>query len=350
MFQNVITNAFEGAATTNAGVELLESFSSLARRDSILRCVEKKSAEVHDKFIQEMGLVKNTFDKLKGEPPMVHRDYPRFAGAALWAKSLLARVQRQWQLLSAAASYLPPTREAEEAAALYSQLDGSLDEYIRKMYSEWIATISPEAGRLLENYLMARSAVPLAGSSGRERYGYLEQNFSNELMELFAEVQYWERLHYEVPYAAMDIAAHRERYRCLRENVMLVVRDYNGILGALTPTQRRLFSENLHKLDRKVAPGLSKLNWVSKGVTEVFVKDLRKHCGEVRRLVNGFHTATKLIGKCNRGVAATSLVLLKKKQIYAQDAFETEQQAHQEHVRATLQQRHLEMKRHMLQT
>ena len=25
MFQNVITNAFEGAATTNAGVELLES-------------------------------------------------------------------------------------------------------------------------------------------------------------------------------------------------------------------------------------------------------------------------------------------------------------------------------------
>ena len=57
------------------------------------------------------------------------------------------------------------------------------------MYSEWIATISPEAGRLLENYLMARSAVPLAGSSGRERYGYLEQNFSNELMELFAEVR-----------------------------------------------------------------------------------------------------------------------------------------------------------------
>ena len=110
MFQNVVTNAFEGAATTNAGVELLESFSSLARRDSILRCVEKKSAEVtpypypyptldypnlnlaltlaltttlplplplpltlplttittpnqvHDKYIQEMGLVKNTFE------------------------------------------------------------------------------------------------------------------------------------------------------------------------------------------------------------------------------------------------------------------------------------------------
>ena len=53
-------------------------------------------------------------------------------------------------------------------------------------------------------------------------------------------MHYWERLHYEVPYAAMDVAAHRERYRCLRENVMLVVRDYNGILGALSPTQVKL--------------------------------------------------------------------------------------------------------------
>ena len=62
---------------------------------------------------------------------------------------------------------------------------------------------------------MVRSAVPLAGSSGRERYGFLEHNFDRSLMELFSEVHYWERLHYEIPYAAMDIAAHRERYRCL---------------------------------------------------------------------------------------------------------------------------------------
>ena len=41
-------------------------------------------------------------------------------------------------------------------------------------------------------------------------------------------MHYWERLHFEIPYVAMDISAHRERYRCLRENVMLVVRDYKG--------------------------------------------------------------------------------------------------------------------------
>ena len=32
-------------------------------------------------------------------------------------------------------------------------------------------------------------------------------------------VELWEKLRFEIPYVAMDIATHRERYRCLRENV-----------------------------------------------------------------------------------------------------------------------------------
>ena len=43
---------------------------------------------------------------------------------------------------------------------------------------------------------------------------------NENLLQLFNEVHYWERLHFEIPYVAMDIAAHRERYRCLREIVL----------------------------------------------------------------------------------------------------------------------------------
>jgi len=46
--------------------------------------------------------VKKSFDKLKGSPPLIHRDHPKYAGAALWARSLHLRVQRQWQQLDAA--------------------------------------------------------------------------------------------------------------------------------------------------------------------------------------------------------------------------------------------------------
>ena len=51
-------------------------------------------------------------------------------------------------------------------------------------------------------------------------------------------MHYWEKLRFEIPYVAMDIATHRERYRCLRESVMLVVRDYNSNLTSLSPQAR----------------------------------------------------------------------------------------------------------------
>ena len=59
-------------------------------------------------------------------------------------------------------------------------------------------------------------------------------------------MHYWEKLRFEIPYIAMDIATHRERYRCLRESVMHVVRDYNANLTSLSPQERRLFTERLH--------------------------------------------------------------------------------------------------------
>ena len=52
----------------------------------------------------------------------------------------------------------------------------------------------------------------------------------------------------------------------LRESVMLVVRDYNTILDALSLEDRRLFAEHLRRLDRKISPGLGKLTWADKHI------------------------------------------------------------------------------------
>jgi dynein heavy chain len=348
MFQNVINTAFDGASTTDAGVQLLDAFNSLAQREAIKRAVEKKSAEVFTNLTQELSLVKKGFDKQKATPPLIHRDHPRYAGAALWAKSLHTRIQRQWALLEASAKTSEDlsnqTAEARQAHEQYALLDASLDEYIRKMYSEWITTIEAGMGRFLESYLMVRSQQPLARGTGRERYTYLEQNFDRTLLQLFSEVQFWEKLRFEIPYVAMDIATHRERYRCLRENVMLVVREYNAILDALAPAERRLFAERLHYLDRKIYPGLTKLTWASKGVTDVFIKEIRRHELDTSKLVASFHHSKALLAKMCRQVASTPLVALKKKQVYVQELFESEQRAHQEDVRGKLTKVHLSMR------
>jgi hypothetical protein len=43
----VINTAFEGAPTTQAGVELLDAFTTLSYRDAIKRCVETKDCMLH---------------------------------------------------------------------------------------------------------------------------------------------------------------------------------------------------------------------------------------------------------------------------------------------------------------
>jgi len=237
-----------------------------------------------------------------------------------------------------------PSLEAEDAAAKFDELDAALDEFVRKMYADWIMTIEAGMHRHLEIPLMVRSTQVLEGATGRERYGYIETNFDKRLLQLFMEVRYWEQLGFEIPYAASDVTNHSERYRVLRENVMLVVRDYNANLSSLQPAERKLFGERLQYLEKKVAPGLNKLTWAAKQVTDSFVKDVRRVTQEVMRLVADFQQTKRLANQTCRSLGTTSLVALKKKTVYSQSMFETDQAAHHEKIRATFARFHEEIR------
>ena len=123
---------------------------------SLIRCVEKKSAEVFQSVTAELSLVKKGFDRHRGAPPMLHRDHPKYAGAAVWA--CLLRIQRQWAMLENSAKtkedMAKKTPEANQAMEAYAALDNSLDEFIRRMFSEWITSIDAGISRFLETFLM----------------------------------------------------------------------------------------------------------------------------------------------------------------------------------------------------
>lgn len=105
-------------------------------------------------------------------------------------------------------------------------------------------------------------------------------NFSKELLKLFNEMYYWERLRFEVPHYAVDIYRECENLRVLRENVLLVVRDYNKIISSLDFKERALFRERIRSLDKKIRPGMTKLTWASEGI-EYFVTECRNQAHRV---------------------------------------------------------------------
>ncbi len=82
----------------------------------------------------------------------------------------------------------------------------------------------------------------------------------------------------------MELYSQKEKLRVLRENVQLVVRDYNSILRSIGGDERKLFSERVKSLDHKILPGLGKLTWASQGVVEFFVKECRRHAGDINKV------------------------------------------------------------------
>jgi dynein heavy chain, axonemal len=278
MYTNVIGTAFEGVARVQDGVALLEVFYTLAKRDAIKRCVEKKTAEIFELFIRQVERTRHEFDENRRNPPLRENE-PEFAGAALWARSLGAMVHLSWALLQES-KFLVRGREAADAEASYHALMTVLNEFKLNRYQAWVDRVnSMDPGnmlRRLETPLMRR-ATPMDEQTSLTpiKAGQLICNFDRDLASLFIEVIYWEKFHGEItiPYAAHDICNQREKLRVVREHVMLIVRAYNAILDDLSTEERRLFSDHIRKLDKRINQGLTKLTWASKGVVEFYVKD-----------------------------------------------------------------------------
>ena len=110
--------------------------------------------------------------------------------------------------------------------------------------------------------------------------GLLESNFDKNLLKILSEVTYWTKLQAHgfvtISHAVSRFLGKREALRIMRENVMLIVRDYNNILQAISDKEKNLFKEHLENLDRVIEPGIKRHNWGTSA--EGFVINCRKEC------------------------------------------------------------------------
>jgi dynein heavy chain len=342
----VINTAFEGITQVSVGVVLLEIFYSLAKRETIKRCVEKKTAEIYALFISQCQGIRSEFDECRKAPPLRPNE-PQYAGTALWARSLSTMVQEAWGMLQDA-KYLVPTREQEDAEHHFNKLMGTLNDFKLQHYQQWVDTLqsidSTELQRRLEQSLIKKITSQSEASAHGVPLGHLVCNFDQQLLALFTEVHYWEKVsarlpipasaclsnkltlpsraqfhgEFSIPYVAHDICNQREKLRVMREHVMLVVRAYNDILADLTMEERRLFSDHIRRLDKRINQGLTKLTWASRGVTEYYVRDCCAQSTETHDTVKQFHSGKDVINRNCKAVAALILAKIDKNMVYEQ--------------------------------
>ena len=242
------------------------------------------------------------------------------------------------------AAYLCTAQQLDDAKKAYATFEGLIEGYVRQQHSDWVETVQlsntgqhvSSLSARLQRPLMIRADTKEDQSLAQQQVhhllkqstssmglrvaksGHLEVNFDHHLLKLFNEVRYWDKFHglYPIPYVAYEMYQHQDSLRTVREAVMLVVRDYNTIVDALPADDRRLFTEHLRRVDRKISPGLAKLTWNEKHIKDWFVRTCREQCGTVYDVVMRFKANHDAISALCAAIADCVIVDIEPNTVY----------------------------------
>jgi len=163
----------------------------------------------------------------------------------------------------------------------------------------------------------------------KTRPDLLESNFDTDLLKLLFEVQYWAKIQtfglITFPLPLTRLLTKKDQLRVLRENVMLIVRDYNGIMQLINPKEKALFNDHLSGLDKFIAPGILRHNWESNA--DSFVMQCRSNCLENYKKINDFQTRHTKVMDQFEIISATILTKIKKGTLYVLSSFMSEQES-----------------------
>lgn len=377
MMTNSIHSAFEGTTRIPDCAALLEAFDSLAIIPRIKRAVHQKAQEVWALFLKQLRDAKSIFDAQAHNPPL-RPDEPMFAGAALWTEGI-ARPLREDMAVLDRLTFLEDCPERAEAKTTHMEHQLSYQSHCESLCRRWkdqLAGAGSAEGindRLHQSLLQKQSSpqdkekdklttLDEAGDGAihitrtakvtRDRStGYLQSNFDEGLQKLFNEVHGWQKFggRYTVPFAAVDLKNNRmDALRKAQEQVMLVVRAYNGIVDSLRSDERPLFAFAVKKLDRSILPGLSRVRWdTDPGPRELFLRQARARCLEMQAAVDEFHRLRKRAESIVKEMDGTALAEIEKHYVYDQTEFRARQAKCQEDARRALLRLHDEQRKVM---
>ncbi|KAG1928324.1 dynein heavy chain 2, axonemal, partial [Pimephales promelas] len=214
MIQNLITSTFETVNCVEEGVQLLDMFQHLSGREAIKRTIDRKTVDLYALLSAELNNVNMVMNRMSSlTPPHM----PQNAGQVHLIRALRSRIERPMEVLRRA-HFLPQTSSGEDVNVNYANLCQVLDEKVRRKFTDWIQSLNKECLRSLDQPLMIRC---------KAHAGLLDINFNKTLLKLFNEIHYWERMLFEIPHYVSEVYQRKEELHNLRENVLLVVRDYN---------------------------------------------------------------------------------------------------------------------------
>ncbi|CAH0554839.1 unnamed protein product [Brassicogethes aeneus] len=185
-----------------------------------------------------------------------------------------------------------PCSISKEIFGQYDKLIFSMQEKITLLYRKWISSTGEDISSRLNRSLMCRSHT---------KPGLIECNIDRSLLKIFKETKYFnEGLDFEIPFHVKAVYSKAETIQSVYESVLSVVLNYNQVISSLSDDERLLFKPLINNVERKIAPGLSKLTW-STDVVDEYIAECSQHTAELQDFVDDYKSCNlKIIGICEK--------------------------------------------------
>jgi dynein heavy chain len=204
-------------------------------------------------LIAEIKDVETMFDIgiSKNRPPMPV-SHPQYGGLAIWAQSLICRIDKA-HLAIENLYFVPSSPLADDSLDKFKKLRSQLDNYIaQSSFKEWTATLGDmydqgAVDQQLSVPVLRRLELPektdekppekkgakVQPKESRAPEVRLRSNFNVDLLKVINEVAIWNKIQslgmINMNVSIVRLLTESETLRKLRENVMMIVRDYNSI-------------------------------------------------------------------------------------------------------------------------
>ncbi|XP_060528447.1 dynein axonemal heavy chain 2 isoform X3 [Cylas formicarius] len=292
--ENLTNAVFDEIANVEEGVESLAALHNYTKRKTLFTLFEGKTLQVYKMFRQEILDAKWDMQAEKETYPAV---LPYFAGRAQMLRMKKNRLGIL-KLMFDEATWMMPCSIEREVFAQYEKLVSSVDDKVFNLYRKWIDSVGEDVNLRLQRPLICRSI---------SRPGLLECNIDRSILEIFQEAKCWDSMSFEIPTYVKTLHAKADNVRFIYECVLNVVIDYNKIITSLSEEERLLFKPLITNVEKKIAPGLSKLTWISE-VGDEYISECSHITAELQEFVDDYKQCNLQIVMICEKICDTPLV------------------------------------------
>jgi dynein heavy chain len=314
-----INTSFQKLRSSEGAFDLLQNFRDIQSRESINRQMMEKYLDILHVYRKELEQLVGLWEQHKDDPP-VFKNYPPTAGAIAWGRALYTRAKRPIVKFRTMPDLLHSEigRQVKEE---YLDFARAVVAWEKEQHSIWEEHVSALAHEHLKKPILTATedvtgapwggSTPRTGGNERQRREQLlaatafdagapmpaapyRVNFSETLRLLIRESKYLDRMGFEVPEMALNVALQEATYHGYEGRLNVLLSNYEATLASMNGVERDLLQQQMHDLQMELMKGFTPLNWQSQRI-DAFIESCSGALNRFGAVISQIHKTASSI-------------------------------------------------------